>query len=508
MPQTYIKLTPHLESALQATLKTLANDCFASRTFKKDPSLWGCAVEADAAQRLGWVDLFTESRSLLPRIKALRELLDERDIERIVLVGMGGSSLAPEVMTYNSKIPLVILDSTHPDAVKPLIESDLRNTVVIVSSKSGTTLETDSLRRVFEKAFEKSRLAFRDHMIAVTDSNSDLDTLARKKNYLAVFNANPTVGGRYSALTAFGLVPSGLAGVDVASLLNNAEELVTVLREDSASNPGLQLGAALASFSKVSLKVTDGPSTWVEQLIAESTGKDGRGILPVLSNNESLPDALIVNADSVIQNSIEVHGSLGARFMLWEFATAVAGNLLEVNPFDQPDVESSKSSTLKKLSSQPLLRTVTPIEDLTKILNTLLKSIPENGYLAIHSYLNQHADPRIEQLREILEAKTDHAVTFGWGPRFLHSTGQFHKGGPRIGVFLQLVDDSRADVAIPGKGFTLDGLITSQAEGDRETLESLGLRVFRICLSTTEVQVEQLLTAASVMLHKSLRTSV
>lgn len=508
MPHSYVSLSPQLDESLQLTLRELVQDCFASRIFKKDPSLWGAEAERDAAQKLGWVDLFTESRALLPRIKVLRDLLEERDIERIVLVGMGGSSLAPEVMTYNSKAPLVILDSTHPDAVKTLIESDLRNTVVIVSSKSGTTLETDSLRRVFEEAFENADLAFRAHMIAVTDAGSALDILAREKDYLAIFNANPTVGGRYSALTAFGLVPSGLAGVDVASLLDDAEGLVTVLREDSASNPGLQLGAALASFSKVSLKATDRLSTWIEQLIAESTGKDGKGILPVLSNNESLLDALIVNADSVIQNSIEARGSLGARFMLWEFATAVVGRLLGVNPFDQPDVESSKRSTLKKLSPQTHLSTVTPIEVFTTILNTLLKSIPPQGYLAIHSYLNRNADPRVEQLREVLEDNTDHAVTFGWGPRFLHSTGQFHKGGPRTGVFLQLTDDFHSDVAIPGKGFTLRKLITSQADGDRETLESLGMPVFRICLSTTEDQVEQLLTAASVMLHKSLRTAV
>lgn len=494
MQRSYVKLNSQLNDSLQETLQGLVHDRVASRIFANDSGLWGSEAEQKAKNRLGWTDLFSESRELLPRIVELRDTLRSRSIRRIVLCGMGGSSLAPEVITASSKTPLVILDTTHPDTVTPIIESDLQNTAVIVSSKSGTTIETDSLRRIFEKALSDAGLPISDHMIAVTDGGSELDRIARANDYLAVFNSDPTVGGRYSALTAFGLVPSGLAGVDISPILDDAEEFANGLRKDSVSNPGLQLGAALARFSRLSLSNHDCLSPWVEQLVAESTGKQGRGILPVVSRGAPT-ESLAVNFESS-ESSITVRGSLGARFILWEFATAVSGRLLKVNPFDQPDVESSKSSTLKNLKFTKRTSTNTDPEDFIGILRNLLKTIPEDGYLAIHAYLDRSEYYGLEELQEYLARQTNHPVTFGWGPRFLHSTGQFHKGGPKTGAFLQITDIPRSDVLVPEMNFSLGELINSQADGDQEVLQSLGLPVTRIQLSSTSDQIVQLTSAA------------
>jgi glucose-6-phosphate isomerase len=334
-----------------------------------------------------------------------------------------------------------------------------------------------------------------------------------------VFNADPTVGGRYSALTAFGLVPSGLAGVDIAELLDEAEAMSLELAIDSPSNPGLVLGAAIAGTKPLKDKlgiVPDGThilgfGDWAEQLIAESTGKLGTGILPVVLDvdspelSEGLDDLQIVrlvgdweDTREVADGEIEITGTLGAQLLTWEYATAVAGRLLGINPFDQPDVESAKIATRALIDhpsapSAPAF-TVGDIEvrgtadvvagatDLAGAISALLSHLSDDGYVAIQAYVDRVAHPSLAALRDELAARAKRPVTFGWGPRFLHSTGQFHKGGPAVGVFLQLTTVEDEDLQIPDRPFTFGQLIRAQADGDASVLADHGRPVLSLTL--------------------------
>ncbi|MDO9591274.1 MAG: glucose-6-phosphate isomerase, partial [Microcella sp.] len=340
----------------------LVEQLVASRITAGDATLWGPDAEAEASVRLGWTQAVSVSRPLVAEIVALRAQLAERGISRIVLCGMGGSSLAPEVITRTAGVELVVLDSTDPSQVRAALSEHLGHAAVVVSSKSGSTVETDSQRRSFERAFRDAGIDPAERIIIVTDPGSPLEAASLEAGY-RVFTADPTVGGRYSALTAFGLVPSGLAGVDLDSLLDEAEAASLPLAVDSTANPGLILAAAIAGTEPRRDKlviVADGTHVvglgdWIEQLVAESTGKNGTGILPVVVG----PDApeLSARADDVQivrlvadrnatrevdDNEIELSGTLGALMMTWEYATVVAGILLGINPFDQPDVETAK----------------------------------------------------------------------------------------------------------------------------------------------------------------------
>ncbi|HEX6055179.1 MAG TPA: glucose-6-phosphate isomerase, partial [Intrasporangium sp.] len=331
--------------AIERHVPDLVRDSVASRLFAKDATLWGPEAESEASIRLSWVGLATSSRPLVGEIAALREVFAEEGIDHVVLCGMGGSSLAPEVICATAGKPLVVLDSSDPDYVRRAISDDLEHSVVVVSSKSGSTVETDSQRRAYEQAFTEAGIDPAARIVVVTDPGSPLDAEARAKGY-RVLNADPNVGGRYSALTAFGLVPSGLAGVDVSALLDEAESVADLLAADDAANPALRLGAALGGTDPLRDKVAllddgsgiPGFADWAEQLIAESTGKNGTGLLPVVVQSEEDPEiqwpasdvlvARLVAADDETRpsgDSVRVGGTLGAQLLLWEAAIAVSG---------------------------------------------------------------------------------------------------------------------------------------------------------------------------------------
>jgi glucose-6-phosphate isomerase len=474
---------------------------FASRLAAGDFTLWGKAAEAESAIRLGWVHATAVSRPLVDDIIALRDEFRARGLTRVVLCGMGGSSLAPEVITRTAGVELVVLDSTQPAQVARAVDTELETTVVVVSSKSGSTAETDSQKRAFDAAFTAAGIDPLTRIVIVTDPGSPLDVASRDAGY-RVFNADPNVGGRYSALTAFGLVPSGLAGVDIEALLDDADASLDALLTDSDSNPGVLLGTAMAGTTprrdKIAILSTAssivGIGDWIEQLVAESTGKEGTGVLPVvlepgaadLAASDMLPIHITDDAVTAQGDSVVVAGPLGAQLMVWEVATAVAGHLLGINPFDQPDVESAKIAARAFLDGTP--ESVEPFAvdgavaltaagyspaatTVDAAVRELLAQLPDDGYLSIHAYSDREAGSGLESVRDTLAAVSGgRPTTFGWGPRFLHSTGQYHKGGPAQGVFLQIVEVAEADRDVPGRPFTFGVLIAAQARGDAQVL--------------------------------------
>ncbi|HEY9478053.1 MAG TPA: glucose-6-phosphate isomerase [Microbacteriaceae bacterium] len=507
--------------AVRRIVPGLVDDLVASRITAGDVTLWGADAEDEAGKRLGWTEAVVISQALVPEIVALREFLHRDGVNHILLAGMGGSSLAPEVITRTSGVELTILDSTAPGQVLAALQDRLATSALVVSSKSGSTVETDSQLRVYVKAFQDAGVDPANRIVVVTDPGSPLDVAARQAGY-RVFNADPNVGGRYSALTAFGLVPCGLAGVDIQELLDEASSVAGRVAVDLAENPALVLAAAIAGTGgrdKLGL-VPDGTyivgfADWAEQLIAESTGKLGKGILPVVLATDSpelalRPDDLQIvrlvesarATEQVEEGEIEISGTLGAQFLVWEYAVAVAGRILGINPFDQPDVESAKSRTRGLLESQPepsvpafvadgievrgsepVLQSMGDTESLSAALDALLSAVPPNGYVAVQAYADRVAHPEYAELRDLIATKTSRPVTFGWGPRFLHSTGQFHKGGPAVGVFLQLTESATVDLDIPDRPFTFGQLIQAQAAGDAGVLADAGRPVLTLTLA-------------------------
>ncbi|SDG71766.1 glucose-6-phosphate isomerase [Sinosporangium album] len=506
-----------------------------------DPTLWGPPAEAEAAIRLGWLSLPLTSRELIPEITNLVEKAQAEHLDHVVLAGMGGSSLAPEVICATADAPLTVLDTTDPGQVLRALRDRLDRTILVVASKSGGTVETDSHRRVYEQAFRDAGIDPADRIVVVTDPDSPLEQLAIEAGYNIIL-ADPNVGGRYSALSAFGLVPSALAGADVASLLDEAGAVHPLLAEDEG-NPGLELGtalgaAALAGRDKLvledSLSEINGLPDWIEQLIAESTGKQGRGVLPVVGADPGEARDELTAVIGPGEGGVRVEGPLGAQFLIWEYATAVAGRILGIDPFDQPNVAESKANTTRLLESagegplpvgEPLL-VDGPVEvygevpgqpkNVAAVLTALLRQIPGDGYLAVMAYLDRlaafdapvseedsfeemadtwaAADPAT--LRALLALRTDRPVTFGWGPRFLHSTGQYHKGGPQNGVFLQITGAVTEDVPVPGKPYTLGRLQLAQALGDLGALTGRARPAVRLHLTDRVAGVAHLLHAA------------
>jgi glucose-6-phosphate isomerase len=520
--------------ALEQHLPALVEDRIATRIFAKDHTLWGPDAEAESSVRLGWVEAATVSQPLVDGILELRDSLKAEGVTRIVLCGMGGSSLAPEVIAGTAGVELTVLDSTDPEQVGAALADRLSETAIVVSSKSGSTLETDSQRRIFEHAFTEAGIDAKSRIIIVTDPGSPLDKASREAGYRAIFNADPNVGGRYSALTAFGLVPCGLAGVDIQSFLDEAEEAAEILNEDAPENIGLALGTALGGTNPLRDKIViveDGSgivgfADWAEQLIAESTGKLGTGVLPVVagpsapevtSGAEDVLVVRLVGADADVElgeNEVAIAGGLATQMMVWEFATAVAGRLLGINPFDQPDVEAAKVAARGLLDAQPeptpaaftdgaievrggnwLGNAATAAEAVT----ALLAQLDANGYLSVQAYFDRLAYSQLEGIRDELAQVSRRPVTFGWGPRFLHSTGQFHKGGPAIGVFLQVTAASSQDLSIPDRPFTFGELITAQAAGDAQVLSEHGRPVLRLHLTERAAGVAQLQEIVSAL---------
>ena len=533
-----VSATGAAADAVGSTVPKLVEQQFASRLFDRDPTLWGPDAEAEASVRLAWVDLHRTSRPLLGEVAAMRGELLEEGLDHVVLCGMGGSSLAPEVICATAGVELTVLDSSHPDQVRAALSDRLDRTVVVVSSKSGSTVETDSQRRAYEEAFRQAGIDPSRRIVVVTDPGSPLDKEAREAGYRVV-NADPDVGGRYSALTAFGLVPSGLAGADIAALLEDADAVADLLAEDDEANPALRLAAAIAGTTPLRDKLVlvdedsgiPGFADWAEQLIAESTGKEGTGLLPVVVADPGAPevaqppaDATVVHLvgetdDDVVEGAgsdgahVVVSGALGAQLLLWEVATAAAGRLLGINPFDQPDVESAKKAARGMLEGSPDRTPADFTDDAIEVrargagfavrehtvsaaVDALLTHVDaEAGYVAVMAYLDRGAVPHLADVRRALAARTGRPVTFGWGPRFLHSTGQFHKGGPRVGVYLQITAQPREDLPVPGRDFGFGTLVAAQAAGDAHVLADLGRPVLRLHLTDLESGLPELLEA-------------
>ncbi|WP_204163523.1 glucose-6-phosphate isomerase [Nocardioides gilvus] len=514
-------------AAFDAALRSLVDDRVASRLFDQDPTLWGPEAEAEAAKRLAWVHLAESSRPLVEQITRLRTEFLAAGLDRVVLCGMGGSSLAPEVICGAAGVELVVLDSSHPDFVRTVVDEEIARTVVVVSSKSGGTVETDSQRRAYELAFTEAGISPAERIVVVTDPGSPLHHEASAAG-CRVFEADPDVGGRYSALTAFGLVPCGLAGVDLAQLLDEAAQIQPALAADDLSNPGLELGAFLGAAAEHQVDKLilgdarpgdSGFGAWVEQLVAESTGKNGTGVLPINVGttrspnfDPSTPDSVLVSygPDTGLSNdaqrwSAHVEAPMGAQMLLWEVATAVCGRLLGINPFDQPDVESAKAAARGMLegtddSPAPVFSEggiavfasgdwlPESVSSVAEAVSALLSHIdPDQGYLAIQAYLDRHRDSDLESVRDQLAIRTSRPVSFGWGPRFLHSTGQYHKGGPATGVFLQITGQPAADLSVPERPFTFGEFIAAQAHGDGQVLGQRRRPVLRLHLSQPDL---------------------
>ncbi len=490
-----VSLHPTLSIGASARIDTLVSGRCASRLSQGDSSLWGAAAQSEAAIRLGWVANPSQMLPLAEDIIALRDEFREQGIERFVLCGMGGSSLAPEVMAAWAGLSLEILDSTHPDHVAAVASSGLQHTAVIVSSKSGTTVETAAARALFADAFAAAGIDPATRIVIVTDPGSPLQDEATQAGY-RVFLADPHVGGRYSALTAFGLVPAGLAGVDIRALLSDAHAVWQAMHVDSSDNPAIALAAALSEPTRDIAVVSPsdhlpGFGDWVEQLVAESTGKDGLGILPVVASGAHPPeqalglsDVVVVNltGDSTAEGSVGISATLGGAFLLWEYATALAAVLIGVNPFDQPDVESAKKASRSLLSEmptrpQPDAQTETyqvwssnPAATLDDAWSALRQALSDSGYLALQVYGNRLALTGLEPIRDQLVKSLGRPVTVGFGPRFLHSTGQFHKGGAADAVFLHIEVAPSQDLDIPGFPYSFATLIDAQSWGDRGVL--------------------------------------
>jgi glucose-6-phosphate isomerase len=441
------------------------------RIWERDATVW---TGADEAKWLGWLDEPGRMRERVPDLDAFVAEVAEDGLDAIVLLGMGGSSLAPEVLrrTFGSEA-FHVLDTTHPDAIRRLEATiDLDRTLFISASKSGSTLETRSHTDYFWERAGKRGACF----VAITDPGSELERTAVERGFRRVFSGEPTIGGRYSALSPFGVVPAALMGIDVDRLLANAERMAELCRLDGG-NPGYELGRELGTGwqegrDKVCIDDTAGSfGLWAEQLIAESTGKQGKGLIPAPGESPDGPDRQRATPQLADPYAI------GREFFRWEFAVAVAGSYLELNPFDQPDVQAAKDKTNEVLAAGD-----EPQVELEGSIDGLLAQANERDYVCVQAFVepSEENDRRIAGLVGELRRRSGLVVTHGYGPRYLHSTGQLHKGGANTGLFLQVVDDPGEELAIPGRPFGFRRLLRAQAAGDYASLEERGRRVARI----------------------------
>ena len=513
-PRTFdANLPDELEQAVVKRMEQAVSEDVARRVWQKDPALWGGDADTpELSNRLGWLTVADRMQDEVDGLKAFAKEAYDQGYRTAVVLGMGGSSLAPEVFRTSftkadGHLDLRVLDSTDPAAVLALEqELDLAKTLFVVSSKSGGTVETLSHFRYFW-----SKTGDGGQFVAVTDPGSPLEQLANDHGFRQVFRADPDIGGRYSALSHFGLVPAALMGADLEALLDGAQVAAQGCRHDDATenNSGLWLGGTLGELAKQGRDkltfVVDDPEIgslglWLEQLVAESTGKHGTGILPVA--DEPVGDAENYGDDRVFVHlrgekaeldeelgnlahdghaviTIPTQGAkdLGRIFFFAEFATAVSGWALQINPFDQPNVQEAKDNTKRVLTEGAAAS-----ED--GDAGSLLHGLQAPGYLAILGYLPYSAEVEaaVERLRAAVVSASGVATTFGYGPRYLHSTGQLHKGGPANGSFLVLTDEAGEDAAIPGESYGFQQLIDAQAAGDLETLRAHGLDAVRLRL--------------------------
>ena len=520
-----------LKPAVEKRVQEWQTECLPRRMWAKDYTVWSKQPVPEMTNRLGWLTLPEVMHEHVDELTAFADQVRADGIRHILVLGMGGSSLAPEVFqaTFGNAPgypDLTVLDSTHPAAIRRVeADLDLARTLFVVSSKSGTTIEPLSFYRYFRHLLDNQTPNAGKRFIAITDPESPLEMLAQTEGFRRVFTAPSDIGGRYSALSVFGLVPAALIGVDAGLLLHRAWEMAESCAAcvAAATNPGLTLGAVLAESSAAGRdKCTfiASPSlaslpVWLEQLIAESTGKQSKGIVPIAGEPIAVPrsygadrlfiyfhlesdpfdglsarlDALEGAGHPVLRIPLRDKADLGKQFFRWEVAVAAAGAALGINPFNQPDVELAKELARVAMSKKESSRHAPEIAataggPLTAAMSSWLADAQAGSYIAIQAYLNPTPElgSALESLQQTLRDNTKLATTLGYGPRFLHSTGQLHKGGPNTGLFLQLIDEPLEDVLVPAAGYSFGDLIRAQALGDFQALEQRGRRVLRINL--------------------------
>ncbi|MGZ9224954.1 MAG: bifunctional transaldolase/phosoglucose isomerase [Anaerolineales bacterium] len=533
-----------LADSVSKRIAQLEAESVPARLWAHDPTLWAkdSAGQAEVKTRMGWLDSPDKARALVPLYQAFADEIHKEKIERVLVLGMGGSSLTAEVFSsllaaakIESPLSLAILDSTDPVQVAQAAENyPPDQSLYIVASKSGGTAEVTATFDYFWALSKGDGSRF----IAITDPGTSLEALARERKFRRIFSADEIVGGRYSALTDFGLVPAALLGMDLNQLLERADWMKHQCGEHvpPARNPGLVLGsvlgqAALEGLDKLTI-LADAPLSafagWIEQIIAESSGKDGKGILPVplepigpvesygkdrlfvyLRQKGELDEnmkALREAGHAVLEFAIPNVYDIGAEMYRWEIATVVACSILGVNAFDQPNVQASKDITKAKIAEYQKngeLKEGAPTwngggvqifspssvsgENLETVLENFLKDAKPGGYIAINAYLPRNAEmiETLQVMRAAIRTKTGNAVTAGFGPRFQHSTGQFHKGGPENALFIQITAEPEKDMDIPTEGLTFGTLIRAQALGDYEALVKAGRKVLRVHLPGT-----------------------
>ncbi len=514
---------------VKRALDRLSGDRIVSRIWDKDPTVWRdeSQDQSELVDRLGWLDSPSQMLDEADAIASFAEEARDGGIRRVVILGMGGSSLCPEVLrsSFGSQpgFPeLVVLDSTAPAAVERVARAiDPARTLFIVSSKSGTTTEPLSFLKYFNEVVAGAvGHGAGANFAAITDPGTPLESLAGEMGFRRIFSAAADVGGRYSALTHFGIVPAALIGVDIRKLLKSGESMARSCAPDTAieENPGALVGAELGGWygeGRDKLTFITSPALerfglWAEQLIAESTGKDGRGILPIATepmtgagsygddrlfvylrlagDDNAAADRHAADLESaghpVLRENLTDLYELGASFYRWEFATAVAGSLLNIHPFNQPNVQGSKDSTVNMLSEYESAGRLPSLES-DQTLEGLVEGANAGDYVAIMVYLDEspEMDAACAELRRALLERHGLASTLGYGPRFLHSTGQLHKGGKPNGLFLQIVGADHKHLPIPGELYGFDILVAAQAAGDFQVLKARGLRVARVELS-------------------------
>jgi transaldolase/glucose-6-phosphate isomerase len=476
----------------------------------RDHTIWK-DDPTEITDRLGWLGV---AERMWDERKAIAEFgrrtRSSCDAKHVVLLGMGGSSLAAQMFSsvLGGSVPLTVLDTTHPSHIETVRASlDLEHTIFVVGSKSGTTIETRAHLEYFWSLSGRG-----DRFVAITDPGSELATLANERGFARVWENPPDIGGRYSALSYFGLVPAALCGIDIDPILSGARRAMLTNGPGARAQdaPGARLGAALAEAvrkqrrDKLTLFVGKHLASlgdWIEQLVAESTGKEGTGILPVVGEpfaspesygddrvlcvysvgDEPFPEQLNDTEDHpIVRIAIASARELGAEIYRWEMATAILGYVLDINPFDQPDVEAAKVRARDALSAGAASR---PDPGDAK---TVLDGVAAPSYIAIQAFVDPSEDNArlLEEARLKLRDRYKVATTVGFGPRYLHSTGQLHKGGPPTGVFIQVSDERSTDIDVPGMGFSFGQLLDAQADGDLLALRDLGRPVVRVSLGS------------------------
>ncbi len=486
----------------------------ATRIWERDSTVWSSDpnVQKTIESRLGWLDVSDWSLKHLSEITNFAEGVRKDGITTVVVLGMGGSSLCVEVLrdsfASNPGYPkLLVLDSTHPDRILEVERScDLSKTLFIVASKSGTTLEPECYLEYFWNKLDTIGNDRRLQFAAITDPGTPLEKLGDERGFRHVFANPPDIGGRYSVLSYFGMVPAALAGINIEEILSRASSEAGIARSEEERNVPLAFGMFLgygALHGHDKLTIVTPPELrsfgyWAEQLLAESTGKEGKGILPIEGESPTamleesthrmyahltIGQEMLSDEERSKPDHIELHlvnrSDLGVQFFRWEFATAVAGRMIGINPFDEPNVAESKTKTNEVLSNYDATKPLPHDSSFGASVSSepidqfLAANVKADGYIAIMAYIHRNEDSKVAlaALRDKLSGKYHVPVTVGFGPRFLHSTGQFHKGGPATGTFIQFVDTPREDIAIPGKPYTFGTLIRAQAIGDFETLK-------------------------------------